>query len=74
MPTLYGNLSYSLRRMDSATLRFEIGGEIAAKLILRPPLGTSLRRVLVDGAEYTNFDKDSVTLQGGPAQVICTTF
>lgn len=73
MPTLYGHLSYSLRRMDSATLRFEIGGEIAAKLILRPPLGTSLRGVLVDGVEYTNFDKDSVTLQGGPAQVTCTT-
>src|ERR1700730_2942806 len=38
MPTLYGPLSYSLRRMDAATVRFEIGGGITARMILRPPL------------------------------------
>jgi hypothetical protein len=72
MPTLYGPLSYSLRRMDSATLRFEIGGVSSAKIILRPPLGASLRSVVVDGAACSNFDKDSVTLLRTPAEVICT--
>jgi len=73
MPTLYGPLSYSLRKMDSATLRFEIGGGLLPKIILRPPLGASLRSVVVDGAACSSFDKDSVTLVRTPAEVICTT-
>ena len=74
MPTLYGTLSYSLRRVDSATLRFEIGSGVTAKLVLRPPLGTSLRSVRVDGSACTSFDKGSVTLTRSPVEVICTTF
>jgi hypothetical protein len=74
MPTAYGALSYSLRRTDSTTLRFEFGGAIAAGIILRPPLGAALRGVLVDGRECTSFDADSVTLLRTPAEVICTTF
>jgi hypothetical protein len=74
MPTLYGDLSYSLRRTDSATLRFEIGGGTTGKIILRPPLGAPLRSVVVDGGAYANFDQDSVTLLRTPAEVICTTF
>jgi hypothetical protein len=73
MPTLYGNLSYSLRRMGPATLRFEIGGAITAKIVLRPPLGAALRSVVVDGSACTSFDEESVTLRGAPAEVICTT-
>jgi hypothetical protein len=74
MPTLYGALSYSLRRVDSNTLRFEIGAGIAAKIILRPPLGASLRSVMVDGGASASFDKDSVSVLRTPADVICTTF
>jgi hypothetical protein len=74
MPTLYGTLSYSLRRMDSSTLRFEIGGGIACKIILRPPLGTSLRGVVIDGVASTSFDKDSAIVLSTPADVICTMF
>jgi hypothetical protein len=73
MPTPYGALSYSLRRTDSTTLRFEFAGAIAAGVVLRPPLGAALRAVLVDGRECTSFDEDSVTLPRTPAQVICTT-
>jgi hypothetical protein len=73
MPTLYGSLSYSLRRTDSATLRFEIGSGIRAKLVLRPPLEAPLRSVVVDGTAYENFDKDSVTVLRTPAEVICST-
>jgi hypothetical protein len=74
MPTLYGALSYSLRRTDSATLRFDIGGGTTGKIILRPPLGAPLRSVVVDGSVYTSFDQDSVTLLRTPAEVICTAF
>jgi hypothetical protein len=74
MPTLYGMLSYSLLRIDSATLRFEIGSGVAAKLVLRPPLGAPLRSVTVDGSDYASFDQDSVTLLRTPAEVICTTY
>ena len=73
MPTPYGTLSYSLRRLNSTTLRFEIASGIAAKMVLRPPLGASLRGVTVDGRACTSFDEDSVTLARGPAEVICTT-
>ena len=73
MPTLYGALSYSLRRMDGGALRFEISGATAAKLILRPPLGAALRSVQVDGAACTSFDEESVTLLDAPREVICTT-
>jgi hypothetical protein len=74
MPTLYGSLSYSLRRIDSVTLRFEIGAGIAAKMVLRPPLKTPLRGVTVDGKPFSGFDGDSVTLSRTPAEVICTTY
>jgi F5/8 type C domain len=74
MPTLYGTLSYSLRRTDPATLRFNIEGGIAAKIVLRPPLAAPLRSVVVDGSAYAGFDEDSVTVLRTPAEVVCTTF
>ena len=74
MPTLYGALSYSLRRIDSATLRFEIGSGITAKIVLRPPLEARLRSVAVDGSACASFDEDSVTVPHTPAEVICTTY
>jgi hypothetical protein len=73
MPTLRGALSYSLRRMNEDTVRFEIGGGIAGKLILRPPLSAPLRGVTVDGMPHASFDGNSVTLLHTPAQVTCTT-
>jgi hypothetical protein len=74
MPTLYGDLSYSLRMTDSVTLRFEIGSGMTAKLVLRPPLRAPLRSVVIDGSACANFDKDSVTVLHTPAEVICTAF
>ena len=41
MPTLYGKLSYSLRRIDSDTRRIEIGSGITGRMILRPPLAAA---------------------------------
>jgi hypothetical protein len=74
MPTLYGNLSYSLRRLDPRTLHFEIDGGIGAKLVLRPPLAAAICSVLVNGNGYTEFDGESVTILKSPATVTCTTF
>ena len=71
MPTLYGDLSYSLRKMDSRALRFDIGA-YPNPLVLRPPLAGPLREVTIDGRASTSFDSSSVTLPHGPAQVICT--
>ncbi len=72
MPTLYGDLNYSLRRIDSKTLRFDIGGGVAAKLLLRPPLAAPLRSVSLNGSPCTSFDEDSIMILHTPAEVICT--
>ena len=71
MPTPYGPLSYSLRRMDARTLQCTIGG-IAAKIVLRPPAGAPLRSVTVDGSAHSEFDEDSVTVLHTPAEIICS--
>jgi len=71
MPTVYGSLSFSLRRLDAHTLRFEIANELTAKLVLRPPLPAALASVTLNGISYTSFDRDSVTLVNAPAAVIC---
>ncbi len=73
MPTLYGSLSYSLRRIDATALRFEIGGGIMGKVVLRPPLAAPLRSVMVNGSPHASFDADSVTILNTPVEVTCTT-
>jgi hypothetical protein len=72
MPTLYGALSYSLRRVDARTLRCTIDGGIAARIVLRPPAGAPLRSVTVDGSAHSEFDEDSVTVPHAPAEIIMT--
>jgi hypothetical protein len=71
MPTLYGVLSYSLRRVDAETLQFRIATAMAATLVLRPPLTAPLCRVLIDDIAYDHFDEQSVTLPRTPAVVTC---
>jgi hypothetical protein len=73
MPTLYGPLSYSLRRLDPVTLRFEVQRGFAGKIVLKPPLGSPLRGVIVDGNAFSDFDADSVTLPRTAAEVMCIT-
>jgi hypothetical protein len=65
-------LSYSLRKIDAATWRFEIGAGVTAKLVLRPPVATPLRSVTVNGEPYDGFDAHSVTIMHAPAEVVCT--
>jgi hypothetical protein len=73
MPTLYGDLSYSLRRVDPATLRFEMPPGFPATVVLRPPLGSALRSVIIDGKAGSDFTADSVTLPRTASEVICVT-
>jgi len=72
MPTIYGDLSYSLRRLGPHSLRFEIGAGIRTKVVLRPPLTGTIRSVVVNGAAHTNFDGQSVTILQTPAEITCT--
>jgi hypothetical protein len=73
MPTLYGALSYSLRRIDARTVRFDIGAGIDCRMILKPPLEASLREVTINGAPV-RVDGDSVSVPSAPAEVLCTAF
>ena len=72
MPTLYGQLSYAVRKVEAGTLRFEIRAGVSAKLVLRPPLTSPLRSVTVNGEPYDGFDTHSVTILHTPAEVVCT--
>jgi hypothetical protein len=73
MPTLYGSLSYSLRRIDSRTLRIEISSKVYAQVIVRPPSGAPLSGVTIDGGPSTRFDDHSATIDHTPAIIICST-
>jgi hypothetical protein len=70
MPTLYGALSYSLRRIDARTLRFDITTEMNAPVILRPPLASPLQSVVVNGVASAPAG-DSILVAKTPAEVIC---
>jgi hypothetical protein len=73
MPTLYGPLSYSLHRIDAATVRCEISTAMRGKVILRPPLAAPMRSAMVNGGAWTAVPGDSVTLLRTPAEVVCST-
>ena len=70
MPTLYGPLSYSLRRIDGRTLRFDIA-KIDAPLILRPPHREALKSAIVNGTAVVPAADDSIAVAQTPAEVIC---
>jgi hypothetical protein len=77
MPTRFGPLTYSLRRVDERTLRFELAPGFAGKIVLRPPLAAPLLEVTLDGSAFSGFDASSVMLPRKPArmpvEVICIT-
>ncbi len=73
MPTRYGALSYSLRRIDGRTVRLDLGPAPGCRIILRPPLAAALREVRVDGAKVP-IDGDSVSLPAAAAEVLCIAY
>jgi hypothetical protein len=77
MPTRFGALSYSLRKMDATSVRFDIErldspGAALPRVVLRPPLGGPLRSAYAEGGEVASFDAVSVVLSRTPAAVLCT--
>jgi len=73
MPTLYGALSYSLRRIDSRTVRFDIAAGVDCRIIVKPPLAAPLREATVGGAPVA-IDGDSVAVASTPAEVLCIAY
>jgi hypothetical protein len=77
MPTRFGPLTYTLRKLDARTLSFTIAAGFAGKILLRPPLPAALRSVTLNGHEFTAFDANCVTLSRNsermPIEVICIT-
>ena len=73
MPTHYGALSYSLRKLDAATARFELACGFSGKIVLKPPLGAPLHSVVIDGSAFTDFDSDSIAVPPAAVEVICIT-
>jgi hypothetical protein len=73
MPTIYGSLSYSLRRIDARTVKFDLDPGVDCRLILKPPLAAPLREARING-EPARIDVDSVTVHSVPAEVLCTAF
>jgi hypothetical protein len=77
MPTRFGPLTYTLRRLDTDTLSFTLAAGFSGKIVLRPPLAAPLRSVTANGNAFTAFDSSSVMLPQNaapmPIEVICIT-
>ncbi|MFA5939066.1 MAG: discoidin domain-containing protein [Sinimarinibacterium sp.] len=65
LPTTRGALSYMLRRLDDATLQFELEPGIAGRVVLRPPLPGAIEAVDVNDGPALRFDRDAVTIDAG---------
>jgi hypothetical protein len=73
LPTYYGTLSYTLRRVGPQTLRLTLAGNLAmppGKIIARPPLPGPLIRVEINSQPSDAFDADSATIGQWPAEVL----
>jgi hypothetical protein len=73
MPTLYGALSYTVRRIDARTVRFDIASGVDCRIIVKPPLAAALREARVGGAP-ARIDGDSVAVPSTPAEVLCIAY
>jgi hypothetical protein len=73
MPTLYGALSYSIRRIDAHAVRIYIDSGTDCPILLKPPLAGSLRGATINGGPV-DVGADSVTVSSLPAEVVCTAF
>lgn len=62
LPTTRGMLSYTLRRLDDATLQFDLQPGIAGRIVLRPPLAGAIAAVDVNDGAALRFAPDSVTI------------
>jgi hypothetical protein len=72
LPTAYGALDYSLRRIDPGRLLLRVGGDLELPpggIVFSSPLPVPLRGVTVNGKPSTTFTERSATLRELPAEV-----
>lgn len=73
LPTWWGRLSYSMRRIADDAVVAEIASGMTLPpggIVLRPPLPRPLDRVEIDGVASTAFGADSVTLTASCTRVV----
>ncbi len=73
LPTDYGELDYSLRRLDEKRLSLTVGGSLAlppGKIVFASPLRTPLRKVTVNGQPLRDFSPRSAIIDQLPAEVV----
>lgn len=72
LPTWHGPLSYRLNLEADGLLRLTLDGGVnppPGGIVALPPLARPIARVRVDGAAWTEFTADSLTLRTAPAEV-----
>jgi hypothetical protein len=62
-PTIWGRLSYRLRRIDARTVEFHLSAGVAADLVLCPPLPGPVAGATVDGAAHPAHDGRTITIK-----------
>jgi len=73
LATYYGEISYTMKREDTDTLRFNLQEGIRIPpggIVVRPPFPMSIREVEVNGRIADSFTDESFTLGECPAAVV----
>jgi hypothetical protein len=72
LPTHFGRLSYSLRRVDSGRLELSVAGDLRIPpggIVLRPPLPGPILRLRCDGRSAALREAEGFTLRRIPVEV-----
>jgi len=73
LPTHYGTLNLSVRRIDESTVRVALGGDLhlpPGGLAVQVPVGTPLVGVDVNGRAISTFDATAAEIETFPAEVV----
>ena len=73
LPTWFGTLDYTLRRVGPDELRLSLAGDLAlppGKIVVKPPAGRPLRAVRINGKPSAAFSADAAVVGEFPAEVV----
>jgi hypothetical protein len=73
LPTYYGALAFTLRRVDAAAVQLSLGAGLtvpAGGIVVRPPLPGPLAAVEVDGVACRDFTTDEVVVRRAPVEIV----
>lgn len=73
LPTYFGSLGFTLRRVANDVLALTLAGDLTVpdgKIVVQPPLPRPLLAAEVDGRSVRTFDAESVTIDRCPATVL----